>query len=198
MFGRVIVGSTLASVALMVWGVLFWAVFDIPREVLDPLPNGEQTAAAFGEVLPGTGVYIWPLWKTGTESSGIESLDAATPAQPGESPQLQIFYRQQAIDPMSPTTFARGFLHMFTVSLIAAVLLAVAAPRIESYLHRVGFVLLLGIFAGVAVNLAQPVWFGHPWGYHLVMLLNEAMKGLLLGLVLAGMIRQKPHAGVQL
>jgi hypothetical protein len=191
MFGRVIIGSTVAAIVLMIWGILFWAVLAIPEDTMDPLPNGEATAEMIAAALPGSGVYVWP-------PTSDDGLPATAPIDRARQPQMQIFYREAALDPMSPTTMARGFLHMFAVSLLAAVLLAVAAPRIESYLRRVGFVLLAGVLAGVAVNLAQPIWFGHPWDYHLLMFVNEAMKGLLLGLVLAGVVRQKPQAGVQL
>jgi len=87
------------------------------------------------------------------------------------------------------TALARGFLQMFASALLAAVLLAIAGPRLKSYVSRVGFVFLLGLFAAVTIHLAEPVWFARPWDYHLVMSFDECCKALLAGIVLAVVVR---------
>jgi len=41
----------------------------------------------------------------------------------------------------------------------------------------------------VPVNLGQPIWFHHPWNYHLIMAVFDGSNALLMGIALALVVR---------
>jgi hypothetical protein len=177
----------LATVVLMVWGFVFWDVLAVPDGVLRPLPAGESLTAQLRQLPLKSGVYLAP-YPPGGPHGKAESW-AVFERQSREGPLLHLFYSQEGEEPRSVTTYARGMLLTFFAAFLAGCLLSVVAPRLRSYAARAGFVLLLGLFATCFVNLMQPIRFHHPWGYHFVMAVFDCSNALLLGLVLAWLIR---------
>jgi hypothetical protein len=184
---RIGIGAMLAAVVLMAWGFVFWDLLAVPDSVLRPLPAGESLTRELRTSPLTTGVYLSPHPPTGPHRTA-ESW-AAFDKQCREGPLLYLFYRREGAAPMNVTTYARGALLMFSAAFLAGCLLAVVAPRLRSFAARAGFVLLLGLFATFFVNLTQPVWFHHPWGYHFVMAVFDCSNALLMGLVLAWFVR---------
>jgi hypothetical protein len=184
---RIGIGAMLATVVLMFWGFVFWEVLAVPDSVLRPLPAGESLVRELRQSPLTTGVYLAPYPPRGPHSN-TESW-AAFDRQRREGPLVHLFYSRGGSVPDRVTTYARGMLLTFSAAFLAGCLLSVVAPRLGSYAARAGFVLLLGLFATCFVNLMQPVWFHHPWGYHFMMAVFDCSNALLLGLVLAWFVR---------
>jgi len=171
---------------------VFCQVLGVPQLLLHSLPPTDPLATALKSSKLSSGVYAWPTRPSG-EASKDPRRRAAYLDQFRQGPVVEVFYTRQGAEPMSTTLIARGLLHFFAASLLAGVLLAVAGPRLKSYGSRVGFVVLLGLFATVMVNLSPPIWLHHPWGYHLAMVVVDGVNALLMGIVLGAIV--KPGAG---
>ena len=104
-------------------------------------------------------------------------------------PLVEIVYQKEGFDPMGPTFLGVGFGHYLVSSLLMALLLIAALPRLETYLSRVGFIVLVSIFAVVATHLGNPVWFHHPWMFSLVQSGYMVVGWILAGLVMGAVIR---------
>ena len=50
-----------------------------------------------------------------------------------EGPLVEVIYRKEGVDAMSPGYFAMGFVHMALSALLAGALLSLAAPALRSY-----------------------------------------------------------------
>jgi hypothetical protein len=56
----------------------------------------------------------------------------------------------------------------------------------------VGFVVLAGMFAATMIDLASPIWFHHPWDYFLMLGFYHVAESLVMGLILAAVIKPLP------
>jgi hypothetical protein len=176
---RVIVASLLAAVVLFVWGAIWWTALPFAGWAMKPTPNEEAVVAALKTNLPESGTYFSPF----PDQNATPEQEAAVMERHKQGPLAEITYLKDGLDPMAPGAFAVGFIQILLSTLVAGLLLRLAAPALRSYRERVGFVILLALFAVVAINLSDIVWFHHPWAY-------PAMRSgfVLSGWVLAGLI----------
>jgi hypothetical protein len=182
---RVVIAAILAAVVLMAWGMVFWAVSPLPYVVFHPLPNGDALAGTLKENIPESGVYFYPFQDPSVRGEAAEALMA----KHRQGPLVQVFYRKDGVDPLSPETYALGFANFFFSALIAGGLLLMAAVNLASYGSRAAFVFLVGLFATVSIHLATPIWFHLPWPYFLLMAAYHTVGWLLAGLVIAAVVR---------
>ncbi len=185
---RIGIGALVAAIALMVWGLLFWNVLTVPEEFLQPLPGGEDVARAISRNVPESGVYIWPAADSSTAGNGAAAQSSAESYR-RKGPLLHLFFVREGTVPQTVTTLARGLLQFFVAAALAGCLLAAAELRLKSFAARAGFVFLAGLFATTLTNLGQPIWLNHPWGYHWLMAVYDSSNALLMGIVLALIVK---------
>ncbi|MBZ0115160.1 MAG: hypothetical protein K8J08_22075 [Thermoanaerobaculia bacterium] len=177
---------------MMVWGSIYWTVLPFGYQVMHGTSQEAAVKAILARSLPGTGVYMvpWLNQEQMAEPGAAESLMA----EHRQGPLVQIFYTAEGADPMGPSVFLGGFINMFTSALIVAALLCMAMPGLPTFSLRAQFVFLVGLFAGVAVDLARPIWWHQPWNYWIHQALFPITGWLLVGLVMAAIVKDQPPA----
>jgi len=188
---RLLIGAVLSSIVLFVWGFAFWVISPLRFGVLRTIPNEEAVIDALKKNLPETGVYLSPFAEESRFKEDREAAQKELAEKHKEGPLVQIIYRKNGIDPMSPVTFAAGFANMLVASLLIGLLLKLALPGLASYSSRVLFVFVAGVFAAVTIDLSTPIWFHQPWGLPLFNALYHASGWFLAGLVLGAVIRPR-------
>lgn len=178
---RFIFAVTIATVAMVAWGMVFWGSFSEPLGVFNGLPDDAGVRAALQASNPATGTYFSPF-------------DRSTPEKMNEwlgmhrsGPFFKLSYVREGADPQSPSKMAGGVLHYLVVSLIAAgiVLLGGAErPRVA----RFGMVFLAGMMGTVFIQFGDVVWFHLPLDYPLGNLIYETGCWALLGGILAPLL----------
>lgn len=176
---RLFLGSLLAALALFVWGFLFWGQpWGNPGVQNLSLNQSEAVLSTLGDAVPESGTYFVP------DPTDTDNMDRLMELHE-RGPIAMIFVRKEGINPMAPTVFLLGFLQcLLTAFLIGLVLRAVAA-QLPTYRSRVTFAALIGIAAAVWVNLADPIWWHHPWAFHLVSFAYDLGAWVLCGAILA-------------
>ena len=187
MLGRALLAALLGAIVLMIWGAVFWTALPLSQRVMDGATDEAALAAAIGDTLPESGVYLIPWMEEGTDQAGWVQRHRRGPI-------VQVFYRAEGAEPMAPTVFLAGFVNMFTASLIAVGILSLGLPLWPGYGQRVLVVFLLGLFAAVAVDLSAPIWMYHPWDYATFQTLYHASSWLLAGLAIAAILKPRPVA----
>ncbi|MDQ3023769.1 MAG: hypothetical protein M3R04_05200 [bacterium] len=204
MNGKVLLAGLLGGIVLYVWGGLVWTV--LPAVGLDlhpvtPLAGPEEAVTALDQLKVDEGVYYGAFIKPGSpegEEMDMAHIDETKPAI------AFMVWRPQGINPAAMTPmFIGGFLLAFLQALLAAFLLNIAAPVIRNgYGGRVLFVVWLGIFASLVVHAMYANWMMFPMGYTLGMIADTVISWLLVGLLLATLIRpatsQTPGAATAL
>jgi hypothetical protein len=178
-------GAVLAAVVLFVWGFLVWGL--MPVNPFIPIPDEAAVSAALLEQLPATGHYLLP---------GDDSDMDAFVQRHREGPLAMITFRREGTNPMAPSVFLFGYLHMLASTLLLGLALRTAAPALRRYGARVAFVALVGLFVGVWAHLGEPIWWHQPWGFHLLSAAYDVIGLVLAGLVLARFVR--PEAATTL
>jgi hypothetical protein len=141
-------------------------------------------------ILPATGVYFIPFPATDTST---EAQRAEIEKRHRAGPLVRIFYTAGGGElPASPQMLIRGFLHNLGIALLLALILAAAAPALPTYTQRLGVVFLVGAVAAVWLGLNEAIWFYHPWKFELYQAAYVLVGGLLMGVVMAAIIKAKP------
>jgi hypothetical protein len=185
---RILVASLLAAILLFVWGAVWWMALPFGGWAMRATPNEEAVGAVLKSNLPESGTYFFPF----REQGATPEQEKALIERHKQGPLAQITYLKDGVDPMAPQAFAAGFAQMVLSTLLAAILLSLAAPALGSYPRRVGFVLLLALFAVATLILADIIWFHHPWAYPAMRAAFALSSWLLAALVLAAIIRPAP------
>jgi hypothetical protein len=185
---RLCVAVVLAAVVQFAWGFAFWAKLPLSKEMVKKVPDAERVASVLKEAIPESGMYFYPAGDCPMCSDDKEAVEKFMAAHRA-GPLVQVVYQKEGADPMNPAWMGVGFVHLAAGSLVAALLLLLALPALQTYLCRVLFVFGLGVFAVVAIDFANPVWWHHPWGYTLGKSLFDATGWLLAGIVLGAILR---------
>lgn len=186
---RILIATVLSAVVLFGWGFLFWVVLPFGTIAMEDEPfGGEAMVAGMSKVLGDTGVYFLPFPRdpnvaTQEEKDRFEERHR-------EGPLVRVFYNRTGAEPGAPALFITGFVHNLGISLLIALILALAAPALPTYLQRLGLVFLVGAVAAVWLGLNEAIWFYHPWKYELFQAGYVLVGGLLMGLVMAAIIKR--------
>lgn len=187
---RLVVAAFLAAVLQFVWGFCFWSFSPMSKDMIGKLADEDKVVQALKEANPETGMYFLPYPDCECMSGdNPEALEAFT-RRHAEGPLVQIMYRKEGVACMDPKQMGLGFGHMAAGSFVAGLLLLMAGPGLRTYFARVLFVALLGVFAAFAINFAQPIWFHHPWKFHLLQSVFDVVSWTLAAVVLAALVRR--------
>ncbi len=184
---RVLIAAIFSGIVLMMWGFAFWTASPVPQQFLKSLPDAANVVAAIRDSGAESGVYVYP-GSEGMDSSDQAALEAWQERH-REGPIAHIFLQSEGTEPMAPSVFLMGYLHFAVSALVAATLLAVVVDKLPSYLARVAFVAGCGLFAAVVLGLSDPIWYYHPWGYHLMQASFVVIGWVLAGLVIGAIVR---------
>ena len=176
---RLLIGSVLASLAVFLWGWMFW--------------NGPLTSAVYTEILDQDTVandLLAQLRSTGVYFLPYDPHDwQDTMERQRRGPVATIHFRREGVEPQSPGILVRGFLHVLISVVILAFALRMAASALPRYADRMRFTALLALAAAVFANLDQPIWWHQTWGFHLVNAFYDFSAWLIAGLFLAAFIQ---------
>jgi len=176
---RLLIGATLAAVAMFFWGFLYWALFPLPWKLIGPVPDELAMGQALDELLPASGAYVLPHPVASGEEESLRRTQAG--------PIATILYRKAGRSPTDPTIFLGGFLHGWIAALGMGLLLRCIRPG--SYARAVGLLAGIGLVAAIWANLGRPIWYAQPWEYHVLIAVYELGGWFVAGLVLAKFAR---------
>ncbi len=169
---QVVLGSLLASLAMFVWGFVFWGVN--PWAPIDSPDDDAALREVLVSALRGPGVYFVPSFG----SDDFASNHVAGPI-------ARIFYQPDGAPVMEPSIFVFHFVHIFVIALLLSFLLAFAGAYAASYRRKVMVVVVAGLAAAIWSNGGEVIWFYSPWAHHLNVMVYDFMAFLLAGLILA-------------
>ena len=171
---KLLLGSALAAVAVFLWGFVFWTLLVDFQTISSSGELALQRTLA--EHVPETGTYVIP---SNTEDEAEFTLRHET------GPTAMLFVRLEGSPPMNPSTLGLGLLHEFLFALLIGLLLRMAWDGLPRYAHRVGLVVLAGIAAAFWSEVGDPIWWLHPWGFHLLNALYAIVAWTITGLIMA-------------
>jgi hypothetical protein len=183
MAGRIVLGSLLAALAMMIWGFLFWVVLPFGTIAVSNIPNEEAVRSALSQNLPASGAYGLPRPDDKTADPAMATAAAHEKYKAG--PVGLILFQKEGSDPMAPLRFVTGFIYHFVSVLLAGILLSLALPALPTFGQRVLFVTLAGVFAAFSIYSLWINWWSLPPLFAVISGVDALVLWLIAGLILA-------------
>ncbi|MDZ7290008.1 MAG: hypothetical protein ONB44_06170 [candidate division KSB1 bacterium] len=180
---RVFIAGLLGGLAVFVWGMISWMALPWHNTTMHSLANEDAIVENLRANLTTTGVFYFP----GEPHSEAE-MQAFTEKHK-RGPLGFLVYLAEGRDPMAPMLFVRGLLLNLITAILAAYLLSQAVDKLKTYVQRVAFVGLLGVFAALVSHVTSWNWFYFPADYTLVMSADLVVAWIIAGLVIAWRIK---------
>ena len=188
---QIILASVFAAIVVYVWMFISWAFLPWHANLFKNLPIADSLASQVKSSVTERGIYRYPGVPTMTSKEVMNALAkkyAAGPVIPF------MVYEPNGIDMVDPWEFAWGFIIDFLMALVAAVLLNFSTAKSKGFLARLGFVILIPVFAALIGPMIEWNWLLFPAGYSFGVALDYILTWLLAGSVLALVIRNKKAA----
>lgn len=173
---KFVLAPAVAALAMFLFGAAYW-ISPFPYKVLTPVGDNAAAAETLARIFPATGTYLIP----GPEIQDQQLL--ADLYQRGPSAQVQFIKEGHA--PMEPAVFVKGFLHYFVVALLLALLISRTGDSVRTcYACIIKLSALVGVIGAVLIHFSDPIWWHHPWAWHLVCAAYVVLEMTLAGAVL--------------
>lgn len=173
-----------ATLALIVWGMILWALLSGPLGTFRDRPILENAAALLAQQDTPTGPYFYPAPRDGEARASWEEAHTREPF-------FKISYVREGANPSSAAKLMLGSLHNLVVAGLAAALLLLAAPALPSLGQRFALVFIAGAMGSIFIQAGDPIWFHLPWDYAVGALVYEFVSWTLLAGVLGLMLRPR-------
>lgn len=184
---QIIVAAILGAVVYFVWQMATWMLIPVHGPTVAALPDEDIVRDALIQQQIESGVYIVPH---GNNEEDMMDPESEFMKRHQAGPIFAVYYRKEGLDPMSASVLGLGFLtDLLGVAIVASMLGCATHGTCRSYAKRVGFVTGFGVFLALMGHVSYYNWM-HFEAYYTAMFIVDAVVGwLLVGLVVAAIIR---------
>ena len=163
---RVIIGSAVASVAMLIVGFIFFAsgLQNLASRNLGDVPAGavRQTLSAN---LPATGTYMVP----NPEGSAAQTI------MYGQGPIATIHYNTQGFAAADPGPLVLGLVLNFIVALLIGTALIGIDRRVPDFGSRARVAVLIALAASAFTHLGEPIYWHHDWPHLIYLFIADSL-----------------------
>jgi hypothetical protein len=182
---RIGIAAVAGGVVLFIWA--FVSEMYIPWHETGTLPDQGAVTAALSDTGTTSGIYEFPGTAEGEAGEPEAEADGPEPAG------LLMYSAGGGV----PFVIERiiGLVLEVLVAAVAACLLTMAVPALPGFAGRLGFVVLLGVFMIVGADLMHWNSMHYPFRFTLEAAADSLVAALLLGIVLAIIIKPYTDLG---
>jgi hypothetical protein len=194
---RIVLAGVLGGIAMFIWASVAHMVLPLGYTGIREIPKEAPVLAAMQASMGATaGMYIFPGLGVGPNPTTAERNAAMKDYEPklAANPSGVVIYHPPGAKGMSGSKLGVEFLTEFLEVLLAVFLLA--QTRLVSYGARVGFMVLIGVVAGLATNIPYWNWYGFPGNYTAAYLTTQIIGYLAAGLVAAAVLKSREPLGL--
>jgi hypothetical protein len=193
---RIGIAAVIGGVVLYIWAFISWMF--IPWHIMGALPDQDAVRSALRDTGAETGIYHVPGIDHAAQADLTdEQKDAAEESfkeKHSEGPVALLLYKPEGSSALSPVTMLIGLVLEVLIAAVIAGLLTMAAPALPGFASRLGFVMLIGVLTIIGTNLMNWNYMHYPFRFTMEMAADGLVASLLLGIVLAILI--KPYSEV--
>ncbi len=176
---------------MFVWGFLVWAVLPVHKDAIHVLPNEDAVVAALKQSNAGPGVYFFPAMPP---SDATAEVRQAYEEKYRVGPVGMLSYNPAGLDPMMAKQFIYGFVIAFLSAALVAWFLTRSTAYAGTYVNRVAYCGMFGVFLTVASHLVTWNWLAEPNDWTVAWIIDSVAGWVVVGLVIAAIIKPKPAA----
>ncbi|MGF1550179.1 MAG: hypothetical protein ACFBQW_06560 [Sphingomonadaceae bacterium] len=172
---KVLLGSVVAAVAMMILGFIFWAtpLADIAQKHVDD-PAAAEVQQSLAANLPETGSYVVPSAKTQAQT-----------VMYGQGPISLIHYQSDGYPTQDLGSLIGGLILNFVVALLIGAGLIGIDRRVPDFGSRARLVVLIVLGAAGYMSLGQPIWMHFGWAHFIYAFIANTIILAAGGLIIA-------------
>lgn len=189
---KTLLGSLAGGVVLFVWGFFAWTVLPLHDGSFRSLPNTDQVIPALQNNITEDGLYYFPGMPEETPEMSDEQRQSNMDAwmeKHKQGPVGMIVYHPQGMDPMMAGQFVWGFIIFLISAFIASWFLSRSTAVTSSYLSRVAYCGMLGVFVSFVSYISNMNWLYMPMDHTTAMVADTIIGWLLAGLAIGGIVK---------
>jgi|SRR5215470_13112318 len=190
MVKSLLLGTILGGLVAFIWSSISWELLGWHEKSLLSFQNEDDVSAVIASHTAKSGTYILPYGpsREGLTPEQLKAAEATVMQKAQKGPVAFAAVRRDGFG-----SFTRGLIIQALILMASAFLLTwlLLQTRGLSYLHRVLFLGVAGLAAGVMVDLPNWNWWGFSIGYTVVNVIDGAITWLLAGLVIAKVARPR-------
>ena len=186
---RILLAGVAGAIAMFVWVSIAHMLTPLGYMGFSQIPNEKPVLAAMqASIGDHTGMYFFP-WVDPKDPQVMQKSEALMKTNPSG----MLIYKAAGGSPDMMPMLLHEFIKEFIEALVAAFLLSLAA--VGSYFSRVSFVALIGVCTAIATNVSYWIWYGFSFEYTLAQVLTEFIGMIVVGLVVAAIVKPRMAAG---
>lgn len=180
-------GAIIGGVIAWVWSIISWMVIPWHQPLFHKFDSETYVGSILKENAPKKGVYLIPYMNVEGKNTKQDQKMYAEKIKNG--PVVFAVVSPKGETPMGMLHFICALLTQAVGGALIGMILHLSCCK--NYFGRVMISLFAGIFAGIVSFVPAVTWWHFPWDYVLVSILDLAIAWLIVGLVLATIIKPK-------
>jgi hypothetical protein len=183
---KIILAGLTAGIAITIWQFAAWMFLPFHKDTIKVTPNEAAVTAVLSSSITEEGVYGLP-----NSPQQMDNKEAIKKWEDNfrRGPLATIYYRTKGDNPAMTSQFIIGFIIQIIAAMFAAWLLSRSTASTQSYISRVSYVGVLGIFASIVTHVSYWNWMYFPSKYTTAMMSDLIIGWIIGGLIIAAFIK---------
>jgi hypothetical protein len=183
---RIVLAGLTAGIVITIWQFAAWMVLPFHKDTIKVTPNEEAVTAVLSNSITEDGVYSLP-----NSPQQMDNKEAMKKWEDNfrRGPLATIYYRTRGDNPAMTAQFIIGFIIQIIAAMIATWLLSRSTAATQSYISKVCYVAILGIFASILTHISYWNWMYFPFKYTTAMIADLVIGWVIGGLVIAAFFK---------
>jgi len=181
-----LIGGLVGGIIVFIWSFMAWVILPLHEPSLKEVANEATLTSALQSSLSDKAVYVVP--KNPGMKADQATMDAYV-ARVKQGPNAMIIYDPAGTDPMMPRQMVIGIILDIIAAAIVAWFLARSTAMSASYMARVTYCGMFGLFVTFFGHLTDWNWMGYPGDFTSGLIVDTIMSWLLAGLGIAAVVK---------
>jgi hypothetical protein len=193
---KVLIAGLAGGVALFLWGFVAHMVLPLGQAGFKVLPYPDKVLPAVSAQVKEPGLYVfpWPESPPGIPMPVNQESQKQAAQMYQTSPHgLLLFYPAGGVM-LSGGQLVTELATNVVSSLIAAGLVCLTLGSLASFAKRAMLVTMIGLSAGIAVNVPYWNWYGFPASLTLAAIVDHLVGFVIVGVVIAAIVKPRSPA----
>ncbi len=186
---KMLLGALVGGIILFIWSFAAWVFLPLHTPHLHGIPNEDAVISSLKSSLDKEAVYIFPHNPgMGADSASMDSWTKKMKRGPAGL----IIYTPSGSDPVMPGQMVVGFILDILSAAIVSWFLLRSTALSSSYVARVMYCGMFGIFVSFFTHLMNMNWMGFPLDFTTGLIIDGIVGWILAGLGIAAFVKTKP------
>lgn len=184
--------AVLGGIVVFIWGMVSWMLLPWHMSTTHRFTNEKEVAAVIKANAPESGVYFMPsCHMDGKKKGSDEEMKARMEEAKMQMKAGPIMFASVHLEGMNADS-PRPFIGSLIIQIIGAFFAAWLLVRAKAmtYMKQVGFVTMIGLFAGIVSALPAWNWMCFSTSWTIVALLDLVIGWFLGGLAIAKLVKK--------